>query len=546
MAVSANEPASGVSTETPARSREGALEEKDTLTTVGLIFGVLGSTALLFAAVLYAIDPGVARLAAGNAAFGAVCVAFYAITHRKTLARAVSGRSTVLIGLELLMAAGGLLAVLALNYYAANNDHEWDLTRDGIYTLHPQSKSVAGRLERPIKIYGFFRSDASTLGVLGQAVELYRFHTDHLELIPVNPDTAPTALVKRFELTTKSARIIFEDPSTGRFTKIKRPTEEAMTNALIELVERRQRKVYFLGGHGEPSIADAAGRDGLGTAATLLGNEGLGTETLSLIGRSDVPDDASAVVVIEPKTALLPNEAEALKSWLDRGGRALILLDPGTDAGLERVFRPFGVVLGDDMVVDDNPASRALGFGLDAPVVQDYEPHPITDVMRGQFTMFFRARSVSPRLDLANLSITTLIQTSPSSWAEGDWRTEETYSQGESDLAGPVPIALAVTKRTTSHPRMLAPEARLVVIGDHHFATNRFSAMTGNANLFVNAMNWLVGDEDRITIRPPQKAGDRLAITAAEQNGIMFFSVNLLPLLIIGIGFSVWAVRRRR
>ncbi|MEO1233879.1 MAG: Gldg family protein, partial [Myxococcota bacterium] len=358
--------------------------------------------------------------------------------------------------------------------------------------------------------------------------------------------TAPTALVKRFDLGSKSARIVFEDPTTKRFTKIKLPTEEAMTNALIELVERRQRKVYFLGGHGEPSITDANGKEGYGTAATLLGNEGLATETLSLIGRSDVPEDASAIIVVEPKSPVLPNEAEALKAWLDRGGRALVLLDPGATPGLERVFRPFGVVLGEDMVVDDNPASRALGFGRDAPVVQAYETHPITNVMQGQFTMFYRARSVTPRLDLAKLSISTLIQTSPSSWAEKDWATEEEYVQGGDDLAGPVPIALAVTKRTTSHPRMLNPEARLVVIGDHHFATNRFSAMTGNSNLFVNTVNWLVGDEDRITIRPPRKAGDRLAITAAEQNGIMFFSVNLLPLLIIGIGFSVWAVRRRR
>lgn len=529
---------------TEARSREGRLAEQRPLVTLGLIMGVVGFTAVLFGAVLYAIDPGVARLAAGNVGFGVVCLVFYAVTNRSVLTRAVAGRSSPLVALEVLTVVGVLAAVFALNWVAVNNDEEWDLTRDGVYSLHPQSVEVAERLERAVKLYAFFRPNESTIGILGQAVELYRLHTPHLELVPVNPDTASETFLKKFGLDNpKSARIVFEDSKTGRFTKIKVPTEEAMTNALIQVSEDRERKAYFLTGHGEPSIKDGKSREGYATAALLLGNEGLHAEELSLVGRSDVPDDAS-VLILRPQTALLPNEAEAVKVYLDRGGRALVLLEPSVAHGLDRIFRPYGIAVGDDLVVDDNPASRALGFGADAPVVQTYEAHPITNVMNNAFTMFFRARSVSPRAGIAQVSVTTLVQTSPRSWAESTPGEEPV--QDEADLAGPVPIAVAATKRTTSHPRLLNPEARLVVVGDHHFIDNRFSAMTGNANLFVNAVNWLAGDEDRITIRPPQKAGDRLHVTAAQQNGIMFFSVNLLPLLIIGMGFSVWAVRRRR
>ena len=70
--------------------------------------------------------------------------------------------------------------------------------------------------------------------------------------------------------------------------------------------------------------------------------------------------------------------------------------------------------------------------------------------------------------------------------------------------------------------------------------------MTGNRDLFLNAAIWLAGDEDRITIRPRPRYGDRLPLTERQQYGIMFFSVNLLPLLIIGLGFSVWAIRQRQ
>jgi ABC-type uncharacterized transport system involved in gliding motility auxiliary subunit len=62
----------------------------------------------------------------------------------------------------------------------------------------------------------------------------------------------------------------------------------------------------------------------------------------------------------------------------------------------------------------------------------------------------------------------------------------------------------------------------------------------------VNAVSWLAGEESRIAIRPKSKGASRIPLTESQQFGIVFFSVNLMPLLIMGIGFSVWAVRRRK
>jgi hypothetical protein len=57
---------------------------------------------------------------------------------------------------------------------------------------------------------------------------------------------------------------------------------------------------------------------------------------------------------------------------------------------------------------------------------------------------------------------------------------------------------------------------------------------------------WLAGEDARITLRPKTRGSSRLLLREDQQYGIMFFSVNLVPLMIIGFGFSVWAVRRRR
>jgi ABC-type uncharacterized transport system involved in gliding motility auxiliary subunit len=533
--------------ETPggARSQEGALARTSPVATVGLVGGVLGLTAAIFGVVLYALDPDALPLAAGNLLVGVVGLAFYAATNWRSLLRAVGGRSTTLVVLEVAIVAGVLAALATLNFFAAQEPKEWDLTRDKLFTLQEQSVQVAQRLDKKVTVYGFFRSSESARQVLEESVNLYKLHTDKLELVFINPDAPPPELIQKLDLNNASPRIVFES-ETGQVAKVRNATEEDLTNALIKVAERPARKVYFLTGHGEPAIDDAQAEDGYAIAASQLRNEGLTVEALSLLDRENVPKDASVVVVAGAKSALFPNEVETLKVWLNRGGRLVALLEPDLDYGMESIWRPFGVLVGDDLVLEPNPTGRAKGFGYESPVITAYEPHPITNKLKSAASLLYRARSVQPKVGLANLEVVTLFQTSPTSWGEVSWREGGPPERSEGDVPGPVPLAVAVTKKTATVAGKVNDEARMVVVGDLHFANNRFLPMGAHRDLFVNMTSWVIGDEDRIAVRPKSRSGDRLPITETQQYGIMFFSVNLLPLLIVGFGFSVWAVRRRK
>lgn len=527
------------------RSQEGALDERSALSTVGLVGGVVGVTALVFGVVLYALDPGILPLSLGNALLGAVGIALYAATNRSSVARALGGRSTPLLLLEAATAIGAVSAFAAINYLAAQQPTEWDLTRDRLFTLQEESVRVARGLEQDVTVYGFFRSSEPTREVLRQAVALYRQHSDRIRLEMINPDAADPELADRFDLSTRSPRIVVAG-TDGRFKKVLLPTEEAMTNAFAAVSERPPRTVYFLTGHGEAPLDDPTVPEGYALAASALRNEGYTIETTSLIDRENLPSDASLVVVAGARAALFPHEAEALKAYLYRGGRALLMLEPGVPHGLDRLFRPFGVEVGDDIVLEPNPTGRAQGFGLESPVVQRYEPHPITRTLKTAATLFFKARSVQPKVGMAQIEASTLFSTSPTSWGETHLAPDTRPTRDAGDLPGPVPLAVAVTRPTATAPNRLSNEARLVVFGDRDFANNRFLQMGANGDLFRNASNWALGEETRITIRPRRRAGDHLPLTEAETYGIIFFSVNLLPLLIVGFGFSVWAIRRRK
>lgn len=525
-----------------ARSREGRLIESSRVAVAGLVAGVLGLTSIVFGLVLYALDPTAAPLSVLNAAFGVLALLFYAVTNRTAVRRIAAGRSTALIALEALLIVGLLLAVVAVNWLASQSTKEWDLTRDGLYTLEEQSIAVAKGLTEEVTVLGFFKQSDANRKYLSTLVELYQRHTGKITLELVNVDAIPPATAKKYQLTEGGPRIVV---AVGdRQTKVRAPNEEDLTNALVRVAQREPRRIRVLTGHDEPKTDDPKTDEGLGRSAQALIDAGFQVETINLIDAADVPAGTAVLVVGGPMRALFANEVEAIGRYLARGGRAIVMVDPGVDSGLDPLLAQWGAKLGNDLVVDPNPAAIARGFGADAPVVTQLEPHPITNPLRGGAALlFFWVRSVAPGIGEGKQTVTTLAMTGATSWAETQFALGGEAVKGDDDIPGPVPIALAVTKAATGE---VSSEARLVIVGDSSFATNRFFAVGGNGDFFLNAITWAAGEDDRIAIRPKQRGATRVPLTERQLYGIVFFAVNLLPLAIMGFGFSVWAVRRRR
>ena len=89
-------------------------------------------------------------------------------------------------------------------------------------------------------------------------------------------------------------------------------------------------------------------------------------------------------------------------------------------------------------------------------------------------------------------------------------------------------------------------QVRIAAFGDSDFVSNRFVQAGGNADLFLNTLNWLSSQEERITIRPKQRAASRLVLTEADAKFLNFFSIAAMPMLVLAVGLSVWLVRRSR
>ena len=265
-------------------------------------------------------------------------------------------------------------------------------------------------------------------------------------------------------------------------------------------------------------------------------------ESLLLAARGEIPDDAHVVVLAGPTRPLHESEHQALRRWVDGGGALLVLIDPRARTDLAGEFELWGVEVGDDVVLD-----RLQGlFGRPAtPFAASYGAHPITAELR-EASLFHVARSVTVP---AGSPFETIVSTGEESWGERD--LDRFYGEGEAELGSddlPGPVSLAVAGEVL--PEGVAPSdgatpARVVVIGDADFASNQLIAEFLNRDLFVNSVNWLLGDIEAISIRPGQARASRIQLSSEQFMQIRYLSLFVLPELIAAFGVYAWWSRRR-
>jgi ABC-type uncharacterized transport system involved in gliding motility auxiliary subunit len=503
------------------------------------LLGWIGVALVVAAVVLRFSRPDVPQWSQRLALAGLIVTALYTATQWRDIARSFGGRSVKYGSI----AATSVLLVLAIlvgvNWIASRQNKRWDLTAAGQYTLSDQTKQILNELKQPLTIQAFYVQSSDSLR---DQLSSYTYQSKQVTVEYLDANSHPTEAQAAGITTASSA------------------DEQAVTNALKKVIEGKAKKLYFLQGHGEhdPAASDPGGYSGV---ADAVKNDNFETAPLVLAQVGKVPDDATVVVVAGPKTDLLPGELDALREFLKKGGKVLLMVDPpdkGTapdPSGVIALAHDWGVALGNDLVVDASGLGQLIGTNASVPIATPL-PHAITNNF-GLMTAFPLARSATP-VDGGSNGHTAqkFLQTSPQSWAETD--IKDLYATGtpnedaaKGDKAGPISIAAAVSAPATDVPAQTGaaadapkPESRVVVVGDSDFAANRALGIQGNRELFLNIANWLAQQEDLIAIRP-KNADDRPITMTADQGQMVFwFTLIVIPALLFLNGVRVWWKKR--
>jgi ABC-type uncharacterized transport system involved in gliding motility auxiliary subunit len=525
--------------------------------------GIIGwiGTALVFGAVAVRFfRPEWNQYATYGAWAGLACVLIYMAGQWRDVAKFYQHRGARYGTMSIVSIVVFLGILVAVNYLGVRQSKRWDLTANQFYSLSDQTVKVLKGLDSPLKFTVY--DQEPNFDRFRQRLNEYKYHSSKIDAEYVDADKNPTR-AKAAGIQAYGTIVI---DYKGRSERVSSLNEQDLTNGLIKAVTGAQKTVYFTKGHGEKD-KDATDRLGYSSVSQGLGSDNYGIDTLVLVQQKDVPANATVVVIAGPQTDFLQPEIDALKAYLAKGGKLLVMLDPADKPGqppkplLTALLRDWGIDAGNDVVVDASGIGQMLGTDASVPVAAQYPPHAITEGFR-LMTAYPFARSmtaVTGGVDGHNAQ--PLVETSPRSWAETDLaslaRGEVSFDAEKGDRQGPITLGLAVSAPATVTPAASAgnaspsttepeqkPETRVVAIGDSDFVSNFGLGIQGNRDFFMNTLNWLAQQENLIAIRPKEPQDRRLTLTANAQQNIMLLSIFILPGLVFASGVYTWWRRR--
>ncbi|MEN6537113.1 MAG: GldG family protein [Bryobacteraceae bacterium] len=435
-----------------------------------------------------------------------------------------------------------ILAVLgAANWLANRHNKSYDSTANKRFSLSAQTEKVVKNLKRDVKITYFDRS--SDFGRARDLLDRYDNLSSRLTVSYVDPDRKPQ--IAKAE-GVRNYGVIYID-AAGKREEAKGLSEEEITGALIRALKGGQRMVCVVSGSGEHGLDDT-GRSGYSSAKDVLEKNNYKTRAISLLEKPEVPKDCTVLMVAGPRFDYVDASVNAIKSYVEGGGRALLMLDPplqlgkeeiSENAALAKLLDSWGIALNKDLVLDTSGIGQLFGLSEVVPLVTSYESHAIVREMKEAATAFPITRS----LEVKSANSATgekLVSTSGNSFATSNLSSGEIRINPDKDKKGPFALAAAGTYRSGKE----GGDGRFVVVGCSGWVANNILRFNGNRDLFVNMMNWLSSDEDLISIRPKEPEDRRLMLTRRQMSNVFYSSVIGIPLAVILAGLWVWWRRR--
>lgn len=433
-----------------------------------------------------------------------------------------------------------LCIITVANVLADRYNKSYDSTSNKRYSLSDQTAKIVKGLSQPISITYFDKTTGFQTGkdLLDRYSTLStKIHVDYIDP-DKNPQAARAAGISKYGTTVVQIGAKKEDA--------KSVTEEEITGAIIRDLKSNTRSVCFLTGDGERQIDDTD-RPGLSHLKDLLSKDDYTTKSISLLEKADIPADCTVVVVAGPKNDYQQSEVDAIKKYVEDGGRAFFLLDPPLKIGrptadndaLDNVLQGWGVSVDKDLLLDLSPVGQLLGMGPTVALVSTYDPQPIVSEMKGTATGFPLARSLTTK-NTDKSTVQKLFESSDSSLATNKLDSPNVNPNDPTNKRGPLTIAAAGTYSTGKENA----QGRFVVVGSSSWIANSFISFNGNSDLALNAMNWLSSDEDLISIRPKPPEDRKVNMTGAQFNRVLISSQFLLPGALLLAGLSVWWRRR--
>jgi hypothetical protein len=482
----------------------------------------------------------------------------------------------VRIGLNVLVQIVLILFLVAMvNSVAFRHYARWDFSRSQKYTLSDKTKRFLETLKGKMRITVFFSPNTPISADVQNLLTEYQYAgKGKIDIEHIDPErnlTRAKELFDKYKVVTDESLLILDYEGRNKTVKASEMAdidqsgmtfgegprvaafkgEQAITSAMIDLMEGKKRTLGYVTGHKEPALSAATSP--ITVLKTFIENENIKFQELNLLDLDAIPADVNAVMIVGPQYDFSDREMKLLRHFWDKQGRILLLLDPAAKTPKLRGFlNELGVKVNDDRLLvflRTGIQELALTRDVQARFLGD---SPVTKRLADVRVLFFGGTSsltLEPdRVRASNIRLEPLIQAEKGYFAETDYNTDDQAKlEADAKQSSNVPLTMgaAVEKGGSADQRVQVNSPRLVVVSNATFVQDNAITQDQQALDFISgSVNWLLSREQLIGIAPKIPKPLMFSLSDEALRRLRWIVLVFMPLVPAVIGTMVWWQRR--
>lgn len=450
-----------------------------------------------------------------------------------------------------------LMAILVAVYIVINlavgqiNLAQIDLTKEKRYTLTDRSKSIAKSIDKEMTFYVWGYSESDQLVDL---LKQYNAQNDKIKYKLVSSDDVETINKFNFEEDDKELIGVASDDRTSYITasdlytydsnsQVIDLTEQKITNAINNLSQTEETKVYFVEGRTKYTT-----ESGIYYLSQYLSEEYYDVGTINIVSDPIIPEDCNILAIMGLSSDFTEQEADSICKYIEKGGDIIITNDIDTSGtanfpNFQKILNEYDAKLPNKIVQENSEDNRISGYDnivFQAEVASDNE------ITRKLYNSKAKAIVVgtgiietdSTKLAEDNITATPIVMTSSKAIT-----SDLTSKTTETNTGNQYTIGETFQKTVAD-----GNESRAVIFATTSaFSDNSLDGQTPmflyNNNIILNSFAFTSNRGEYYEMR---KASSYVPYTATnKEDKIVRAIIAVIPVAIGAFGVCVWIYRRK-
>ena len=396
---------------------------------------------------------------------------------------------------------------------------EIDVSSQKLYSIGDETKKMLKDLDKDVTIYQIAQSGSEDEKITN-LLKKYEDESKHIKVEQKDPVVNPKFVSEYTSdnLSSNSLIVVCGDRNkvidynniyessmdyqTYSYQTTGFDGEGQITSAIGYVTSEDLPILYTLEGHGEKDMDSSIKED--------IEKANMDIKSLNLLTEGSVPDDADCLFIDSPSTDISEDEKNAIITYLENGGKAMIFSDYITEdlPNFDAVLANYGVERAEGIVFEGDNQHYAMQM-----------PYYLVP------------------------TINSILTTSDKAYSKTDLNSG-TMEKEDGDTDGPFDLGVSITESLDD-----GKETQIVYYSTSNLMESQVNQMVsgGNEKLIVESLKWMTDTDDSATVSIPSKSLSVSYLTITDYDAAFWkiCTIALIPGIFLVIGFVVWMKRRK-